>query len=237
MLFLFPYFRGQDVPNTFKAFLALCFSLVFYLPLSEYVRPVDLNPVAVMSLVVSEFITGIVFSLSLLIVMGAFEVAGDIVSFQMGFGFVRVADPVTGVQITLISRFFQILAALIFFALKGHHVVIRAVYESFEEFPVGSLAVAISTENLDRLVAFSGMVFSLALKIAAPIMITLFLGELGMGLIVKFAPQINILIVGFAFTILLGILFAALSIEAWSTAVAQGFRMATDFIFQVLLRR
>lgn len=232
---MFPYFRGQDIPTPFKAFLALSLSLLFYLPLSEHVRPFRVDPFTVLTLVTSEMITGVIFSLSLLIVLGAFEVAGDIVSFQMGFGFARVADPVTGVQITLVSRFFEMLAVLIFFAIDGHHFVIRAIYESFEKIPLGSMSTALSPEKLDRMVAFSGIVFSLALKIAAPIMIALFLGELGMGLIVKFAPQINILVVGFAFTIILGILFAAFSIEAWSGAVARGFKMAAEFLFQVLL--
>lgn len=235
MLFLFPYFRGEYLPLSFKAFTAIAISLLLYLPFADRVVPLSPHPVDVMIVVVSEIATGTVFALSVLIVMGAFEVAGDIVSFQMGFGFARVADPVTGVQITVISRFFQIIATLIFFAINGHHFFIRALYESLDKIPVGSFYATMSTEHFERLIAFSATVFILAFKIAAPVMIALFLGEIGMGLIVKFAPQINVLVVGFAFTILLGIFFAWLSIEAWTTAIAQAFRSAESFLFQGLL--
>ncbi|MCX7823001.1 MAG: flagellar biosynthetic protein FliR [Syntrophobacterales bacterium] len=233
----FPFLRATEIPTTFKALMAFFVSLVFYLPLSGRVVPIPTDPILLGSLILGELIFGILLSFALLIILGAFELAGEIISFQMGFGFTQVADPLTGVQITLISRFLQFFATLLFFAVDGHHLIITAVYKSFESFPVGFL-VNVKIENIaPRFIALSASCFTLAIKISAPIIVVLFLTELGMGLIVKFAPQINILVVGFAVTILVGTLFASLSIGNWGTVVLKAFKEAFSIIMDILYVR
>lgn len=221
---VFPFLRAIEIPTTFKALMAFFVSLIFYLPLAKKVVPIPTDPVLLGSFVLGELFFGIVLSFALLLVLGALELAGEIISFQMGFGFAQVADPLTGVQITLISRFLQFFATLLFFIVDGHHFIISAVYKSFEDFPVGSL-LDIHVETFgSRLVVLSKTCFILAIKIAAPIIIVLFLTELGMGLIVKFAPQINILVVGFAVTILVGIIFAIFSVGSWGEMILKTFK-------------
>ncbi len=237
ILFTLPFFRAKEIPTTFKAFLCVAISTVFALSLMHRLEPVQPTLTGLMWMVIGEFFVGTAFALSVLVILGALEVAGDLVSFQMGFGFARVADPVTGVQITLISRFFQILGTLIFFALNGHHLMIKAVYLSFLKIPPGSILDLVNSLQPGRVLTFTGLIFTLAFKLAAPVVIVLFLSEIGMGLIVKFAPQINILIVSFALTIIIGILFAALSIEAWATLMEQAIKELFGFIFRVLLRQ
>ncbi len=236
ILFSLPFFRAKAIPPSFKAFLSLAISFVFFIPLAHKIEPLPIAPVSIGSVILGEVFTGIILSLSMLIILGALEVAGDIVSFQMGFGFARVADPVTGVQITLISRFFQILGTLIFFSLNGHHWLIKTIYTSFLKIPPGKFLTIIENVQIGRIINFTGLIFTLAFKLAAPIIIVLFLSEIGMGLIVKFAPQINILIVSFAFTIIIGILFAALSIEAWGEEIRQAFEILFTFIFRTLFK-
>ena len=235
LLFVLPFYRGTELPTSFKALLALFIALIFYIPLSSKIPPVNTNPIELASVVIGEMILGLIFAMTVLFFLGAFETAGDIISFQMGFGFARVADPVTGVQITLISRFFQIFASLLFFALNGHHFFIRALYTSFVKIPPGSFFESMEHLQLDRIISLSGLIFTLAFKIAAPIIIVLFISEIGMGLIVKFAPQINILVVSFALTIIVGILFAALSIGEWAQAIQDSFKELFLFIFKVLI--
>ncbi len=236
ILFTLPFFRAKEIPTTFKAFLCVAISTVFAFSLIHRLEPIQPTLTNLVWMVIGEFFIGTAFSLSVLVILGALEVAGDIVSFQMGFGFARVADPVTGVQITLISRFFQILGTLIFFALDGHHLMIRAVYLSFLKIPPGFILDLVGDLQPGQVLNFTGLIFTLAFKLAAPVIIVLFLSEVGMGLIVKFAPQINILVVSFALTIIIGILFAALSIEAWATLIEQAIKGLFTFLFKMLLR-
>lgn len=234
---VFPFLRAIEIPASFKALMAFFISLVFYLPLAKKVVPIPTDPILLGSFVLGELLFGIMLSFALLLVLGAFELAGEIISFQMGFGFAQVADPLTGVQITLISRFLQFFATLLFFAVDGHHFIISAVYKSFEAFPVGSL-LNIHLEAFGfRLLALSKTCFILAVKISAPIVIVLFLTELGMGLVVKFAPQINILVVGFAVTILVGILFAILSVGSWGELILKVFKEAFSMTLEFLYNR
>ncbi|MEJ5300789.1 MAG: flagellar biosynthetic protein FliR [Thermodesulforhabdaceae bacterium] len=234
---VFPFFRAVEIPATFKALMAFFVSLIFYLPLASRVTPIPTDPILLGGIIIEETIFGILLSFSLLLILGAFELAGEIVSFQMGFGFAQVADPLTGVQITIISRFLQFLATLIFFSIDGHHFIITAIYKSFEAFPIGSL-IAFYNEPLSyKLINLSATCLSLAIKIAAPVIVVLFLTEVGMGLIVKFAPQINILVVGFAVTILVGIFFAYLSVGGWVEVVSRAFKEAFTVTMELFTKR
>ncbi len=236
LLFILPFFRGLEIPTSFKALASLFISFFFYILLAPKIPPLPTEPVYLFMVVLGELVFGICLSLALILILGAIETAGEIISFQMGFGFVQVADPITGVQITIISRFFQLLATLIFFAINGHHYLILAIYKSFEVFPVGALTLRLSEDISLTIIKFSTVIFTLAFKMAAPIIIALFLTEVGMGFIVKFAPQINILIVGFALTIIIGILFAYFSMEAWGKAVERAFREAFSIMEGLLAR-
>lgn len=234
---VFPFLRATELPTTFKALTAFFVTLVFYLPLSHRIAPIPTDPVILTSVILGEMIFGIILSFALLLILGAFELAGEIISFQMGFGFAQVADPLTGVQLTLISRFLQFFATLIFFSIDGHHFIILAVYKSFEAFPVGTFA-NLQLENFgSKLITLSSACLALAIKIAAPIIVVLFLTELGMGLIAKFAPQINILVVGFAVTILVGITFAALSVGGWGELISRTFKETFGIITELLQER
>lgn len=234
---VFPFLRATELPTTFKALMAFFITLVFYLPLSQRIAPIPTDPILLTGVILGEMIFGIVLSFALLLILGAFELAGEIISFQMGFGFAQVADPLTGVQLTLISRFLQFFATLIFFAIDGHHFIITAVYKSFESFPVGNFANFPSESLGAQIITLSSTCLTLAIKIAAPIIVVLFLTELGMGLIAKFAPQINILVVGFAVTILVGIIFAALSIGAWGELITRTFKETFGVITGLLTER
>jgi flagellar biosynthetic protein FliR len=234
---VFPFFRSVEIPTTFKALMVFFVTLIFYLPLASHIAPIPTDPILMGGIIIQELLFGILLSFSLLLVLGAFELAGEIISFQMGFGFAQVADPLTGVQITLVSRFLQFFATLLFFAIDGHHFIITAVYKSFDSFPIGSL-FDISIEPLaPRLIHLSAICLTLAVKISAPIIIVLFLTEVGMGLIAKFAPQINILVVGFAVTILVGIFFAYLAVGGWGEVVSRAFKEAFTTIMELLEKR
>ncbi len=234
---MLPFFRAAEIPASFKALMAFFVTLLLFVPLSSHIPPLPSEPVHLGMVVLGEMLFGVVFVFTLLTVLSAFEVAGDIISFQMGFGFAQVADPLTGIQITIVSRFFQLLATLIFFAMNGHHILITVLYRSFETVPIGSALLMVQHTTASQIVSTSVLVFTLAFKVAAPIMLVLFLTEVGMGLIVKFAPQINILVVGFAVTIIVGIIFAALAIEAWGRAMERAFHEAFSVMARMLIPR
>lgn len=214
VLFLLPVFRTRQVPTSVKAW-AVWALVVMTMPVTTpFVPPLPLEPLALLGIIFSELMYATLFALSMNIIYGAFHMAGQLISFQMGLGVAEVIDPQTGNHDVLLSRWLQILATLFFFCIDGHLVVLRTFMESFQAVPIGSF---LPTHNiLYHMLVLSGRLFVIALKIAAPIMASQLVLQAGFAVVTKFSPQIHILIVSFPITIGVGILFALLSLSEWA---------------------
>lgn len=216
--FLLPVFRAQQVPAPVKAWATVALSVMSLPLVGPFVPPFPLSPFQAAGFVVSELVFAGLFALVMHILFGAFHLAGQLISFQMGLGFAQVADPQTGTQNVLLGQFLQILATLIFFSINGHLLVIKAFLESFQSVPVGGFFP--SGEVFRAVMAQAAHLFVIAIKIAAPILSVQILLQVAFGVVAKFSPQINILIVSFPITIAVGILFAILSLAGWNDLLA-----------------
>ncbi|MGA2402114.1 MAG: flagellar biosynthetic protein FliR, partial [Syntrophobacteraceae bacterium] len=185
------------------------------------IQPVPLELASFASVIFGELIYGILFALSMLLITGAFELAGELIGFEMGFGFSQTADPLTGARFTVLAVWTQLLATLVFLSINGHHVILKILVESFKKVPVGSFAL--DSALFGKLLLLSGMLFILAMKLAAPVLAVLILTQIGLGLMSKFAPQINILATSFPLTITLGMLFLGLTLIFWGEMGTESF--------------
>jgi flagellar biosynthesis protein FliR len=221
ILFMLPIFSAGQIPNNIKVCAILALSFMLFPFIRQNVQPMDLDAGSLFSIVVGELIFGIVFSLSMLIVISAFEFAGELISFEMGLGFAQVADPQTGAESTILSVFAQLLALMFFFSLNAHHVVLKLIIESFKTIPVGTFAL--DSALFGKVMVLSGLLFVFALKLAAPVISVLLLTQLAMGLMSKFAPQINILTTSFPLTISIGIILMNFTILIWKDMAGRFF--------------
>jgi len=113
-------------------------------------------------------------------------------------------DPQNGVQVPVISQFYLILATLLFLVLDGHLLLIELLAQSFHTFPVAM--DGITRNGLLEIVGWGSRLFAGGLLMALPVMAALLLVNLGMGVITRAAPQLNIFAVGFPITMLMGFL-------------------------------
>ncbi|MFZ2445918.1 MAG: flagellar biosynthetic protein FliR [Syntrophobacteraceae bacterium] len=228
IFFMLPVFGAAGVPSNVKVCTVAALSLMLLPLIRQSVQPLPLEAMQLTTIVVGEIVFGMVFALSMLFVLAAFEFAGELISFEMGFGFSQVADPQTGAQFTILSVWAQLLALMVFFALNGHHIVLKLIIESFKSVPVGSFTL--DSALFGKVIMLSGILFVLAIKLAAPVMTVLILAQLGMGLISKFAPQINILATSWPLTIGLGILFLGLTVVVWGEMASKSFAELFHFL-------
>jgi len=144
------------------------------------------------------------------LVFTAVRYAGSVAGMQIGFAIVNSFDPMSNSQVSIISQLYYLLAVLIFFSTGAHQILVGAMYQSclvvppYAGFSMAGGAWQILNEY--------GMVFSLGLRIAAPIVIVLLLVSASMGIVVKTVPQINILVVGFPIKISVGLITLGLSL-------------------------
>jgi flagellar biosynthetic protein FliR len=151
-----------------------------------------------------EVFIGVILGFAGKLVFAGIQLAGQLVGFQMGFSIVNIIDPVTSGQVSIIAEFQYLLAGLLFLAVDGHHMMIAAISESYRVLPV--LGFHMTGGLVQNLVALSGNMFAVAVKISAPIVAALMFANIGLGLVARTVPQINIFIVGFPLQIAIGLI-------------------------------
>ena len=228
ILFMLPIFNSAGVPTTVKALTVISLSVMLFPVINKSIQPIPFEMASFVSVVMGELIYGILFSLSMLLILSAFEMAGELIGFEMGFGFAQTADPQTGAKFSVLAVWTQLIAMLVFLSINGHHMILKILVESFKTVPVGSFAL--DSALFSRFLLLSGMLFILAMKLAAPVLAVLILTQIGMGLMAKFAPQINILATSFPVTITLGMLFVGLSMVCWGEIGSQSFFHLFQFL-------
>jgi flagellar biosynthetic protein FliR len=213
----FPILGSPQVPGRIKIGLILFVSIAVF----PIVRATPMHdPKSLFELVVnlfSEITIGLAVAYSARLMFTAVQIAGTVVDFQMGFGVVNVIDPQTETQVSITAQFQNILAILFFLALDAHHIIIGAIVESF--FLINPFQINFSTFTPEIILLLFKATFVTAVKIAAPIMAILFFISVGLGLVARTVPQMNVFIVGFPLQIGVGLLMVGLSISFFSIVV------------------
>jgi flagellar biosynthetic protein FliR len=138
------------------------------------------------------------------IVFAAIEFAGEIVGLQMGLNFAGFFDPATGGQTTALSRFFGVSVSWLFIVINGHLLLIAAVVQSFQVFPVSAEPFAFLRAVQPQV--WGAEVFRLGLWIALPMIGILLFTNLVLGVISRVAQQMNIFSIGFPITVAVGLI-------------------------------
>ncbi len=225
LIYVAPLLSGNAVPSMVKAGLSL-FTAAALLPwVGSYPIPETGTLYAV--LVLGEALIGITLGFILNIFYSTFQLAGQLFSLQMGFAASQVYDPMAQIELPLVGQFLYLVAMFVFLSVQGlQKVFLVGLYRSFE-----STTAYTFLERREQLGLFMisalGDLFSNALIIALPIMGTLFLVSVSMGLLAKAAPQMNLLMLGFPINIgmsfILLFLLMPFLVEAFERIIDLGF--------------
>jgi flagellar biosynthetic protein FliR len=155
------------------------------------------------------------------IIFSAVELAGHVIGFQMGLGVVGVIDPFSQSQSSLLAQFQNILAMMLFFVFNIHHIFLAAVANSYQLVPISGFTL--SGPLLKILMSMAANMFVLCIKIGAPIMAVNLFVSVGLGIVARTVPQINVFIVGFPLKIGVGLLTLGISLPFLGTAIRTAF--------------
>lgn len=215
MLSTAPVFNHRAVPRRVRVGLAMGIAIIVS-PLLP--PPVMLNDPRAMAVLFQQIAIGIAMGFSMRMIFSAFEVAGDLLGLQMGLAFAQFIDPQRSSPSPLIGSFLGLLASLAFFTLNGHLLVIAAIIKSFEIAPVADVFSHIRPE---RIAALGSLMFMLGLQIALPVITALMSANIMLGVLARAAPQLNIMSIGFAVTLLAGFYVLYLSLPFLSITFDQ----------------
>ena len=161
------------------------------------------SPLAFM-LVLQNVVIGLTLGFAVRIVFAAVEFGGELIGLQMGLNYAGFFDPASGGQATATSRFFGSIVGLLFIVINGHLLVVAAVVQSFQVFPVAPEPFAFLRTLRPQ--AWGSEVFALGLWIALPLIAMLLFVNLVLGIISRVAPQMNVFAIGFPVTLGVGLI-------------------------------
>ena len=197
-----PLFSYKTIPSQLKIVLAFVLSWMMYYTFS--IEAFTINGDYLL-LVLKEAIVGLVLGLVVYIVFSAVQIAGGFIDFQMGFAMANIVDPQTGAQSPLMGQFFNFLLLLVFLAINGHHLVLDGIFYSYQFMPIDQFFPKFGdAESVEYIMKLFVAVFAIAFQMSAPIIATLFLVTLALGITGKTVPQLNIFVVGFPIKIAVG---------------------------------
>ncbi len=204
-----PIFSARQVPVRMRIGLALLLTWIL-VPLIPEPPVVEVFSPQAFLIAVQQILIGVAMGFVLQMVFGALVFGGQTLAYSMGLGFASMMDPQNGVQVPVLSQFYIITATLLFLVLNGHLVLIDTLARSFHTLPVGIEGIGLS--GVEQIIRWASRMFAAGLLIALPAIAALLLVNLGMGIITRAAPQLNIFAIGFPVTMLIGFLLLWLTL-------------------------
>ncbi|MDD5088165.1 MAG: flagellar biosynthetic protein FliR [bacterium] len=194
-LAVLPVFSHRAVPTMVKAGIGGAIALLLAPTISGIAGGTSGTIADFILLAIRETLCGILIGFAGQFLFYAVDIAGQMIGFQAGFSIVASIDPNTEAQSTVLTQAYNLTMLLVFLTIDGHHMMLQAVADSFRHIPIGGLAagapLAEWTLNAAQTALADGV------RLAAPIMVTLLLTDVGLGILVRVAPQMNVFVVGF----------------------------------------
>lgn len=232
ILTIAPIFGHRTVVSQVKVGVALMVAVALF-PVVPTVLKQQPHLMLLVLSIVRELLMGLLIGFVSTLVFLAVKFAGELIGLEVGFGVANILDPMSADQISILGEFQTLLATLIFLAINGHHLILRGLASSFDMVPLGGANLSgLLGQNL---ISATGNVFVMAIQLSAPVMATLFLTTLALGIVARTIPQMNVFIVGFPVKVMVGMAMVMLTLPMFYSAVARLFA-GTDRDISTILR-
>lgn len=223
-----PVFSMKQIPKLVKLGLVVIISYLTWLTIGVISIEVGTSFLELGLVVLKETLVGLMLGMVSNLVFLGIQSAGDFIDFFAGLKMASNYDPITGVNSSLYSTLYNWLGAILFLMMNGHHYLIRGIVNSFNYLPIGTFDLAYLKVSQISIVLTKS--FLVALQLAIPICVILFLVDIILGLISRSVPQINVFILGMPLKLLVsfGMIFLIIS------GIIQSVGLALDSVIQIL---
>lgn len=227
MLWLLPIFQSRSVAIGYKAGVSLLVAFLLYE--SVPVPDAQGDPYLLLLFVIKEIFVGLSIGFFVRLLFAMVSAAAELVSMQSGLSFARSVDPTFQANVTVLEQFNNLLATMIFLGIDGHHVVLKSLAVSFKQVPPGIIAA--KPALFQFFIETTGRLFGASLKICAPVVVTLFLVDLALGILARMIPQVNVFVEGTSIKMMITIGVLAFSLNLMIPVIGGLFRgMDTEIL-------
>ncbi|HPN02247.1 MAG TPA: flagellar biosynthetic protein FliR [Methylotenera sp.] len=231
MLFIStPVFASVKIPAPAKVVLVIGLALAMSKGLNaDGFSSINLS--WLISVMISEVLIGAAIAATLIAGFASFSIGGRLLDFQIGYGISGLVDIATRSNMPLLGSLLSMTAVLIFFGLDGHWALLQVVKLSFDAIPIGS---SIFDLNLAKLIAYFGSCFSFGFAVVAPVVLCLFLIDIGMAFMSRSMPQMNVFVMSLAIKVIVGLIVLAMSVPFAGGVVKQIFESIFNMLNHLL---
>lgn len=228
---LTPLLTMGNIPVRFRVLfvLALSATLVAAMGVPGVIPGYSLS--TLIAAAFGELVLGALMAFGLIAGFATYQLAGRIMDMQLGFGVAALIDPTTRAQVPLLGTLLFMAAVVGFFAIDGHHLVIRALAYSFERIPPGT---QITEVNLAAVTAQFGLMFTFAVAISAPVIFILLMVDTALAVMARTMPQMNVFFLSLPLKILIGLFVLVLSVRYVGPVTKRLFESMFGYLEQII---
>lgn len=202
LFMLIPAFGGTFFPAQMRVILILLISAL----IAPSVAPIGYADISIWTIAfygIGEVLIGLYLGISIRAFFAIIEVAGQLISRNIGLMMAQQFDPASGGNSNIVGVLLFYFATILFFMIGGHHQVILSLAKSFEIIGIAKESIVVG--NLQSISLILSQVFALGVSISAPFIAVNFIITLGFGVLGKVAPKINVMLMSFSFRIVGGL--------------------------------
>jgi len=225
-----PVFSRNNTPTIIKIGFSFVVSIILLNVIDSNIINIDIFDYSI--LIVKELAIGLLIGFISYLFFTALYLSGQIIDMQIGFGMVNVMDPQHNVQIPIMGNYYYVFAILLFLLIDGHHLLIKGIIQSYDFIPIGEFIF--TQDLLNQMIYIMGQVFTIGFKISSPILATIFLADVLLGILARTMPQMNVFVVGMPLKIIVGIITLVVTFPLLFIALQHIFDNMYEEIFNFL---
>lgn len=227
-----PVFGGKTIPMKVKVGFSVILSVIVF-PLVNISEDIYIHSfINLVYYLVNEILIGLLFGFISMLILNAIYIAGVIVDRNIGFSIVSVMSPQDEGEMPITANLYYLMAMLVFLATDCHHLMIKAMIYSFKVIPLGTLGINLLEVN--QVIDILRESFVNGFKISAPIMITIFVSNVLLGILSRAMPQMNIFMVGMPLKIIMGLITLYLLLPLYINVFENIFLKTFDYFREFL---
>ncbi|MDR3500585.1 MAG: flagellar biosynthetic protein FliR [Parvibaculum sp.] len=230
MIMLMPAIGEISIPARVRLLFGLILSAIMMPVVAGSFGPVPSSVPGLALAVVYEVLVGIFVGMAAQLIMSALHVAGNIIAMQTGLAFAQNVDPTQGTQSAMVVSFLSMLAVALIFATDLDHLLIAAMRDSYILFKPGQIIPVGDFSQMAVKVVSSA--FTLGVQLSAPFIVFGLVFYLGLGILSRLMPQIQIFFIAMPANIGIGLALLFLILGAMMTWFLQGFEQTMSMFIQ-----
>lgn len=216
-----PIYSHRSIPAMHRVGMGVFLAWIMYYTMDIPVFEMDASYYL---LIIKEALVGLLIGFSAYMMLSAIQIAGGFIDFQMGLAIANVIDPQTGVQSPLVGQYLYMFALLFLLATNGHHLLLDGIFYSYRFIPIDQYFINFGNEGLLEFVIMSfNQMFIIAFQMAIPVVGSLFIVDVSLGILARTMPQLNVFVVGLPIKLFVSFVVIFIVMGVTMTVVGQLF--------------